>query len=66
MANLTIKIPNKSYKYIDDDSVFQSIIIETLYDYVEKRQDIETRNKLSKNSKFVLLNTKLEEKLWKL
>lgn len=66
MANLTIKIPNKSYKYIDDDSVFQSIIIETLYDYVEKRQDIETRNKLLKNSKFVLLNTKLEEKLWKL
>jgi hypothetical protein len=62
MANLTIKIPNKSYKYINDDSVFQSIIIETLYDYVEKRQDIETKNKLLKNSKFVLLNTKLEEK----
>ena len=64
MANLTIKIPNKSYKYINDDSVFQSIIIETLYDYVEKRQDIETKNKLLKNSKFVLLNTKLEEKNW--
>lgn len=66
MTTLTINIPNKSYSFLSDDSVFQSIITETVFDYVEKKQDLETKDLLSKNSKFQTINSKLEEKLWKL
>lgn len=66
MTTLTINIPSKSYSFLNDDSVFQSVITETIFDYVEKKQDLETKDLLSKNLKFQTINSKLEEKLWKL
>jgi hypothetical protein len=63
MMTITINIPNKNYEYLNDDDVFQSVITETVFDYVEKKEDMETKEKLSKSKKFHELNTKLEEKL---
>ncbi len=66
MVTLNINIPNSSYKYLSDDDVFQSVITEAILDYVEKKQDLETKSQLSKNVYFSELNAKFEEKLWNL
>jgi hypothetical protein len=63
MATITINIPNNNYDYLKDDNVFQSVITEAVFDYVEKKQDLDTSLKLSKSNKFKKLNNKLEEKL---
>jgi hypothetical protein len=63
MVTLNINIPNSSYKYLSDDDVFQSVITEAILDYVEKKQDLETKSQLSKNVYFSELNAKFEEKL---
>lgn len=47
MATLNIELPSTKYHFLKDDSIFQSVIIETILDYIEKKEDIETKNKLS-------------------
>lgn len=63
IATISIEIPEKIYIFLKDDNVFQSIIIETILDYIEKKEDLETKNKLVSNIYFHNLNSKLEEKL---
>ncbi len=66
MTTISINILEKDYKYLSDDNIFQAVITETVFDYIEKKQDLETKNKLSQNAYFANLNNKLEEKLWNL
>jgi len=66
MATLNIELPSTKYHFLKDDSIFQSVIIETIFDYIEKKEDVETKNKLSWNQYFRSLNSKIEERLWKL
>jgi hypothetical protein len=63
MPTITLNIPDKKYDFLKDDNVFQSIITETIYDYVEKKQDLETKELLINNVDFQILNIKLEKKL---
>jgi len=65
MSTINIKIPNKIDWYISDNSEFQGIITEVIYDYFEKKQDEETRLKLENNDYFKQLNNSLNKELCK-
>ena len=63
MVTLKLDTPKNYEKFLSDSSEFQGIITEVIYDYVEKKQDQMTKNKLENNSYFDKLNISLEKKL---
>ena len=66
MTTLTIKIPNNKHKYLGDENEFQAVIFETMADFFEKKEDLETKDLLLNSKSFQDINSKLEKKLWKL
>jgi hypothetical protein len=66
MSKIELNISDKHVWYLDDSNELQGIITEVIYDYVEMKQDQDTRWSLEKNSYFGKLNKSLEKKLWKL
>jgi len=64
MATIKIEISDKYKTYLDDTSEYQSMITQVTKDYIEIKQDLDTKKSLEKNKYFSSLNSILEEKLW--
>lgn len=68
MTTLNIQLPlsDKKYTFLADDNIFQSVIYETVLDYIEQKEDLETRKKILLDKDIQAINSKIEKKLWKL
>ena len=66
MVTIELKIPKKYDSFLSDDSELQSVITEFMFDYIEWKQDMNTRNNLINSEKFHFLNNSIEQRLWEL
>jgi len=66
MATIKLETPDKYKEYLDDSNEFQSVITEVMFDYVEKKQDEQTKKLLNSNLDFQKINNSLNQKLWEL
>jgi len=64
MTTIELQIPDKYTTFLEDSSDLQKIMTELIYDFVEVKQDIQTKNNLDSNLFFHTLNSNLEEKLY--
>jgi hypothetical protein len=58
---ISIQLPSKYDKYLSDNDKIQQIITEVMLDYIETRQDEETKQELIKSERFQTLNTRLKK-----
>lgn len=63
MKTIEIKISDKYTDFLDDNNEYQSMINEVTHDYIELKQDLNTKKSLNNNDYFLSLNNLLEKKL---
>ena len=65
MPTIKIQAPEKYTSFLKDSNEFEALITELMYDYVEKKQDHITQQRLDYNPYFHTLNRAIERRLWK-
>ncbi|MCH2189280.1 hypothetical protein MK079_05645 [Candidatus Gracilibacteria bacterium] len=62
-TTVAVTIPEKHTQFLSDESEVNSVLTECIMDYVEFKQDEDTRERLENNTYFSSLENQLEKKL---